>query len=156
MLRAVAAALRRRLQESSQGEVPIVKFEESETRVWKVWSVGREIRADWWVTQKCLTESKELANRIRYLVCQICWAGERERQTYAVPKSRLEDGTVFPRPFLCYARVDFAEFMEGAEEWPSGDLGDAFYLGLVCCVCPCPEGVDDGEDGEAEDRGRHD
>jgi len=44
--KAVAAALRRLLQDSSQGEVPIVKFEESETRVWNVWRVGREISAD--------------------------------------------------------------------------------------------------------------
>ena len=44
--KAVAAALRRRLQESSHGDVPIVKFAESETKVWKVWRVGREMRAD--------------------------------------------------------------------------------------------------------------
>ena len=34
--RAVAAALRRYLQEASQGEVPIVKPWEEETTVWKV------------------------------------------------------------------------------------------------------------------------
>jgi len=50
--RAVAAAFLRRLHDSSQGEVPIVKFAESETRVWKVWSVGREIKALWFVIQK--------------------------------------------------------------------------------------------------------
>lgn len=60
----MAAALRRRLQESSHGDVPMVKFAESETRVWKVWSVGREMRADWWVIQKCLTDWKEFAKTI--------------------------------------------------------------------------------------------
>lgn len=48
----MAAAFRRRLQDSSQGDVPIVKFEEEETMVWKVWRVGRDIRALWWVIQK--------------------------------------------------------------------------------------------------------
>lgn len=56
-LRAVAAAFRLALQDSSQGDVPIVKPCEEETTEWKVWKRGREIKADWFVTQKCLTES---------------------------------------------------------------------------------------------------
>ena len=66
MFSAVAAALRRRLHDSSQGEVPMVKFAESETTVWKVCSLGREISADWLVIQMCRTESKVLAKTILY------------------------------------------------------------------------------------------
>lgn len=44
--KAVAAAFRRCLQDSSHGDVPIVKPCELETTVWNVWSVGREMRAD--------------------------------------------------------------------------------------------------------------
>ena len=54
---AVAAALRRRLHDSSHGEVPIVKPCDVETTEWNVWKVGREMRADWCVIQKCLTLS---------------------------------------------------------------------------------------------------
>jgi hypothetical protein len=63
-LRAVAAALRRFLHDSSQGEVPMVKPWEEETTLWKVWSMGREMSADWLVIQRWRTESKELAKTI--------------------------------------------------------------------------------------------
>jgi hypothetical protein len=65
--RAVAAAFRRCLQDSSHGDVPIVKPWELETTLWKVCRVGREIRADWLVIQRWRTDSKELANTIRCL-----------------------------------------------------------------------------------------
>lgn len=59
-LRAVPAALRRRLQDSSQGEVPMVKPCDVETTEWNVWKVGREMRLDWLVIQKWRTVSYEL------------------------------------------------------------------------------------------------
>ena len=68
LLSAVAAALRRRLHDSSQGDVPIVKPCELDTTVWKVCSVGLEIRADWFVIQKCLTELNEFAKTMRWSV----------------------------------------------------------------------------------------
>lgn len=43
---AVAAAFRRCLQDSSHGEVPIVKPWDVEITLWKVCSVGLEMRAD--------------------------------------------------------------------------------------------------------------
>jgi len=46
LFRAVAAAFLRFLQDSSHGEVPMVKAADAETTVWKVCSVGLEIRAD--------------------------------------------------------------------------------------------------------------
>jgi hypothetical protein len=67
--RAVAAALRRFLHDSSHGEVPIVNPCEEETTVWKVCNVGREMRADWFVIQRWRTESKELAKMI---LCGAC------------------------------------------------------------------------------------
>lgn len=36
-----------------------------DTTLWKVYSVGREIRDDWLVIQKCLTDSNVLAQMIR-------------------------------------------------------------------------------------------
>ena len=65
---AVAAALRRRLHDSSHGEVPMVKPCELETTLWKVWKVGRDTRADWSLIQSCRTESKELAKIMRYFI----------------------------------------------------------------------------------------
>ena len=62
----MAAARRRALQLGSQGEVPIVKPWEEETTVWKVWRVGREMRADWWVIQRWRTEEKVLAKTMRW------------------------------------------------------------------------------------------
>lgn len=47
----------------------MVKPWEEETTVWKVWRVGREMRADWWVTQKWRTESKEFAKTMRWGLC---------------------------------------------------------------------------------------
>jgi hypothetical protein len=44
----------------------MVKPWEEETTVWKVCSVGREIRADWCVIQKWRTESKVFAKTIRW------------------------------------------------------------------------------------------
>jgi hypothetical protein len=67
---AVAAALRRFLHDSSQGEVPIVKPWDEETTVWNVCSMGREMRADWFVIQRWRTESKEFAKTILYAHCQ--------------------------------------------------------------------------------------
>jgi hypothetical protein len=64
--RAVAAAFRRCLQLSSHGEVPIVKPCELDTTLWKVCRVGRDIRADWLVIQRCLMESKLFAKTIRW------------------------------------------------------------------------------------------
>jgi hypothetical protein len=63
----VAAALRRRLQDSSHGEVPIVKPWLLETTLWKVWKVGREMRADCSLSQSCFTDSKLFAKTILYL-----------------------------------------------------------------------------------------
>ena len=54
---AVAAALRRFLQESSHGDVPIVNPCDEDTTEWNVWKVGREMSVDWWVIQKYLTAS---------------------------------------------------------------------------------------------------
>lgn len=62
---AVAAAFRRRLQDSSQGEVPMVKPWELDTTLWKVWKVGREMRADWSLIHSCFTDSKLLAKTMR-------------------------------------------------------------------------------------------
>jgi len=45
----------------------MVKPWELDTTVWKVWRVGREIRADWLVIQRWRTDSKELAKTIRYV-----------------------------------------------------------------------------------------
>lgn len=50
--KAVAAAFRRCLQDSSQGEVPIVKPWELDTTVWKVCNVGLEIKADWFAIHR--------------------------------------------------------------------------------------------------------
>ena len=46
LLSAVPAAFLRALQDSSHGDVPIVKPSELETTVWKVCKVGREMSAD--------------------------------------------------------------------------------------------------------------
>ena len=61
LLSAVAAAFRRCLHESSHGDVPIVKPWELDTTVWNVWKVGRDIRADWLLIHRVLTESKVFA-----------------------------------------------------------------------------------------------
>lgn len=39
---------------------------ELETTLWKVWKVGREIRADWSLIHSWRTESKLLAKTMRY------------------------------------------------------------------------------------------
>jgi hypothetical protein len=46
---------------------PIVKPWDVDRTLWNVCSVGRDIKADWFVIHRCLTESNVLAKMIRFL-----------------------------------------------------------------------------------------
>lgn len=88
----------------------MVKVELSDTILWNVCNFGREIRADWLVIQKCLTESNEFAKTILCLP-QLSISSQSCTKygiTYSIAKLSLEDRSIFLRPFLSNSRVDLA------------------------------------------------
>lgn len=104
------------LQDSSQGEVPIVNPCDEETTVWKVWSVGREMRADWFVIQRWRTESKEFAKTILCAEISDGLSHAISISTYPVAHSHLKDWPVLLRPSLGYLRMVCPEFEQASKQ----------------------------------------
>src|SRR5690242_21015696 len=125
-LRAVAAALRRFLHDSTQGDVPIVKPWEADTTLWKVWSMGREMRADWFVIQRCRTDSKELAKTILFGYVSLWTLQKSCVIPYPVTHSNLEHWSVLLCPSLCYFCVICPELIQAAKYRKAGYLGKTF------------------------------
>lgn len=89
---------------------------DDETTVWKVCKVGREINADWFVTQMCLTESKVLANTIRYYKSQHAFISALCLQdAYPISKTGLEHWSILLRPFLCNKSMTSAQLEQVAK-----------------------------------------
>ena len=91
---AVDATLRRRLQDSSHGDVPTVKPCDDETTEWKVWNIGLDIRADWFVIQICLMLSNVFATTTRCILLHRVNFDSQVGCTYSVSQSNLEDSPV--------------------------------------------------------------
>lgn len=158
-LSAVAAALRRCLHDSSHGDVPMVKPCELDTTVWKVCSVGREIRADWLLIQSCFTESNVFAKTILWWFAAVNLDGHAERGflefTHPVSHPNLEHWPVLLRPFPRYFGMVLPQLNEAAEDWVAGNLGEALDLGDVGAVQQSDEEVDCRYHGNGRDLEGH-
>lgn len=102
---------------------------DDETTVWKVCKVGREIKADWFVTQMCLTESNVLANTIRCHKSQrtFIWALHL-RCAYPISKTSLEHWTILFRPFLSNESMTSTQLEQVAKKRNARDLGKILDL----------------------------
>lgn len=102
---------------------------DDETTVWKVCRVGREIRADWFVTQMCLTESNVLANTIRCYESQHAFICAIHLQcAYLISKTSLEHWSILLRPFLRNKSMTSTQLEQISEERNARNLWKALDL----------------------------
>lgn len=105
---AVAAAFLLCLQDSSHGDVPMVKPCEVDTTLWKVYNSGREIKEDWLLIHNSFTDSKVFAKTIR---CKDINARVKDysRTTYPIAQPHLKDWAIFLHPRASNSCVTIAQ-----------------------------------------------